>query len=499
MPSRFRKYDIVSSAMSGPAAFAVPPQRHGFLRREYENLRACGTHVTYVQVVVAFLVYCIVWFGIGWFVLGPAYSGFPAAPSSAALVTAMAERPGDMATQQLVALEARRLASEAVESDIRSSASVQSTFSGLVQSLADAAMRTSGSTARTSVAGLLQSSATAQAAGDALNVAVASAAKLNAQGWPAGFADSPSGGVLPDTASVLNACEDNKTINVTGLVGTDGTPLTSTARGAVESSWYNAYLSQLESSLQYNLAEQGDVNAMLALGNPIGQRSWFLLAFGLIATAIGSLLYMAFVQTSLTSMAERRFRIQLASWLQVFTNAVQAGETIEQALVFSLTRVEGEPLRSVVQEMSARYATHKDLSHATEPLAAWGSVVPEIRNIMAALSVQDQKGGDLAPVMFSIMSVMSVRRLVQQKVESVASEATGQLRIIFVMFFGIILIQELFMKSFEGSFSPTYVFFQHGGGLGGMLYLFAYHLVVFAVSFVLWRSGGAMVSRELKY
>jgi Flp pilus assembly protein TadB len=499
MPSRFRKYDVGGPAVGRTGTCATPPQQHGFLRREYENLQACGVRVTYLQAVAAFLAYCVVWFGVGWFVLGPAYSGFPAAPNSAALVIAMAERPGDIATQQLIALEARRLASEAVESDIRSSASVQSAFSGLVQSLADAAMRAGGSTAMNGIAGLFQSSATAQAAGDALDVVVASAAKLSAQGWPTGFSDSLSGGVLADTATVLAACEDNKMIAVTDLAGTGGAPLSATAMGTVAATWKGAYLAQLESSLQHVLAGHSDVTAVLALGNPTGQRSWFLLAFGLIATAIGILLYMAFGQTSLTSMAERRFRIQLASWLQVFTNAVQAGETIEQALAFSLTRVEGEPLRSVVQEMSARYATHKDLSHATQPLAAWGSVVPEIRNIMAALSVQDQKGGDLAPVMFSIMSVMSVRRLVQQKVESVASEATGQLRIIFVMFFGIILIQELFMKSFEGSFSPTYVFFQHGGGLGGMLYLFAYHLTVFAVSFALWRSGGAMVSRELKY
>jgi len=225
----------------------------------------------------------------------------------------------------------------------------------------------------------------------------------------------------------------------------------------------------------------------------------FKLAFGFIFAFEGLLIFFAFISKPLEEMSLSRLKEQIPPWLQMLTNSIQAGNSLSQALEFSQEKIKSAPLSGILKEITARYVTYKNLDQALEPLNKWTDRIPELKNVISALVIQEKMGGNLIPVLYSISNLFSKRTLVMQKIESLASEATGQLKIIFVMFFFIILIAEAFMKSFNSPLSPVYMFFSKGGGIGGFLNLSLIHITILVFSYALYKGGEVIVKNEMKF
>jgi hypothetical protein len=233
--------------------------------------------------------------------------------------------------------------------------------------------------------------------------------------------------------------------------------------------------------------------------NAMKQLFLFKLSFGLIMVFQGYLIFLAFIRKPLEEMSLNRLKLQIPTWLQIMTNSIQAGNSLSQALQFSRERIRSAPLSYILDEVTARYETYKNLEQALTPFNKWIEKIPELKNVVSSLVIQEQKGGNLIPVLYALTNLFNKKTLVLQKIESIASEATGQLKIIFIMFFGIILMSELFMKSFRSPLSPAYMFFSRGGNLPGFLYMTFMHLLILFLSFVLYKAGEVVVQNEMKF
>ncbi len=252
----------------------------------------------------------------------------------------------------------------------------------------------------------------------------------------------------------------------------------------------NSFLNYLSSpTISYKLIEIAHLKT---------QNMLFKFAFGIILLFQGLLFYFAFLDKPLQKMSLMRLKSQISPWLQMLTNSIQAGNSLSQALEFSQQKVSTAPLSNILKEITARYATYKNLEQALEPLNRWSDRIPELNNLISALTIQEKKGGNLIPVLYSINNLFSKRNFVMQKIESLASEATGQLKIIFVMFFFIILLVEIFMKSFRSPVSPVYMFFSRGGWTAGFINLTLIHLLIFGFSYALYKGGEVIVLKEMK-
>jgi len=238
---------------------------------------------------------------------------------------------------------------------------------------------------------------------------------------------------------------------------------------------------------------------LVELSNISEQKILFRFAFGFIMAFQGLLIFFAFISKPLEEMSLSRLKVQVQPWLQMLTNSIQAGNSLSQALEFSQERIKIAPLSDILKEITARYVTYKNLEQALEPLNKWTDKIPELKNVISALVIQEKMGGNLVPVLYSISNLFAKRTLVMQKIESLASEATGQLKIIFIMFFFIILIAEIFMKSFKSPISPVYMFFSKGGGFGGFLNLSFIHILILTLSFALYKGGEVIVKNEMKF
>jgi|GEM_PF-7030261 len=260
-----------------------------------------------------------------------------------------------------------------------------------------------------------------------------------------------------------------------------------------------AFLSAVTDDFLIYLSNPPTDYKLIELSNISLQKILFTLSFGFILAFQGLLIFLAFISKPLEEMSLARLKGQIQPWLQILVNSIQAGNSLSQALEFSQERIKLAPLSDILKEITARYVTYKNLGQALEPLNKWTEKIPELKNVISTLVIQEKKGGNLIPVLYSISNLFTKRTFVMQKIESIASEATGQLKIIFIMFFFIILISETFMKSFNSPISPVYMFFSKGGGLSGFLNLSFIHILILALSFALYKGGEAVVENEMKF
>lgn len=261
----------------------------------------------------------------------------------------------------------------------------------------------------------------------------------------------------------------------------------------------SAFLSTVRSYFLDYLSNPPTDYKLVELSNIPLQKFLFKFAFGLILALQGLLIFFALISKPLEEMSLVRLKEQIQPWLQILVNSIQAGNSLSQALEFSQGRIKLAPLSDILKEITARYITYKNLEQALEPLNKWTDKIPELKNVISALVIQEKKGGNLIPVLYSISNIFAKKTFVMQKIESIASEATGQLKIIFIMFFFIILITEIFMKSFNSPISPVYMFFSKGGGFSGFLNLSFIHILILTISFALYKWGEIIVENEMKF
>lgn len=229
------------------------------------------------------------------------------------------------------------------------------------------------------------------------------------------------------------------------------------------------------------------------------QQFLFRFAFGLIVAFQGYLLFLAFLYGYLEQLSLNRLRSQIPQWLQMLTNSMQAGNSISQAIDFSRSKLKSAPISYILEQIYSRYETFRNLEQALAPLSEWEDKIPELKNVTSSLIIQEKRGGNLVPVLYALNNLFSKKMFVKQKIESIASEATGQLRIIFVMFFGIIFLFEFFMKYFESPISPIYMFFSRGGNFSGFLNLIIIHSLISFFAFLLYKGGEKAVVKEMNF
>lgn len=238
---------------------------------------------------------------------------------------------------------------------------------------------------------------------------------------------------------------------------------------------------------------------LVEIADIVKQQFLFKLSFGIIIAFEAYLIFLSFIEKPLSEMSLNRIKSQIPGWLQMMTNSIQAGNSLLQALQFSQKRITTPPLSYVLDDITTRYETYKNLEQALSPLSKWSEEIPELKNLTSSLIIQEKTGGNLIPVLYAINDLFKKKIIVSQKIDSVASEATGQLRIIFVMFFGIILIMEIFMKSFNSPLSPVYMFYSRGGNFAGFFYLTFIHMLILFMSFALYKGGEIIVANEMKF
>lgn len=233
--------------------------------------------------------------------------------------------------------------------------------------------------------------------------------------------------------------------------------------------------------------------------NPYYQKSIFNVSFGIIFTFLGITIFSVYFYKNIAELSLKRMREDLPSWIQMFTNSVQAGYSLEQALEFTVDKVKREPLSKIVKDISVKYKTYKDLKMALEPMKKWENRIPEVKLFISTLIVQQEKGGNIIPVLYSLTKLIIKRDIFAQKVESIASEATGQLKIVFILFSGLILIAEKFFNSNPGFFSPFFSFCSRGGGISGGLYIITFHIFIFFLSYLLFLGSNIIIKKEIKF
>ena len=316
--------------------------------------------------------------------------------------------------------------------------------------------------------------------------------------------------VLQNATSISNAIKETVSITIERVLGIEKSSLATfeidvapiyeeIQKDETITDKEGAFLSAVRSDFLDYLSIPPTDFRLVELSKISVQKTLFRLAFGFILAFQGLLVFFAFIIKPLEEMSLSRLKGQIQPWLQMLTNSIQAGNSLSQALEFSQERIKTAPLSDILKEITARYVTYKNLEQALEPLNKWTDKIPELKNVISALVIQEKMGGNLIPVLYSISNLFAKRTLVMQKIESLASEATGQLKIIFIMFFFIILIAEIFMKSFKSPISPVYMFFSKGGGFGGFLNLSFIHLLILTLSFALYKGGEIIVRNEMKF
>ena len=258
------------------------------------------------------------------------------------------------------------------------------------------------------------------------------------------------------------------------------------------------FYSGLRESLR-SFLEENYINELIKLSNPSYQNAIFSFTFGMIFIIGGIFIFNIFIYKSLTEMHIKNMRIELPNWIQILTNSLQAGLSLEQSLEFSMDKVMRDPLKSAVREITTRYRTFKDLTNALKPLERWYEKVPETKLLASSLKIYQRKGGNIVPILYSLNKVIRKRDTFVQKVDSITSESTGQLKIVFILFFGIILFSERIFNASQGFFSPFYSFCNKGGGLSGSIGLFLLHFFFFLLSYLLLVGGNIIIRREIKF
>ncbi|MGC9090040.1 MAG: type II secretion system F family protein, partial [Caldisericia bacterium] len=260
----------------------------------------------------------------------------------------------------------------------------------------------------------------------------------------------------------------------------------------------NSFYENLKKTFQRYL-ESNYLTQFLKISNPLRQKFIFSFNFGIIFAILGFFIFNVYIYKNLSEMNIKNLRIELPNWIQIFTNSMQAGLSLEQSLDFTTDKIKKDPLKTIIKNVTAKYKTFRDLTKALEPFEKWQDKIPEVKLLVSSLKIHQEKGGNIIPILYSLNRLILKRDAFIQKIESITSESMGQLKIIFILFFGIILFSEKMFNGSPGFFSPLFSFCNNGGGLFGSINVFILHFSMFLLSYLLLLGGSTIIKREIKF
>ncbi len=447
-------------------------RRKGFLTKIYSSLNECGLKISYTMVVVLFLIYVSMSFFIGSNIISNGY--FPKLPKGKTVEEIFANPEYEMVESGMEIIASKK-------------SNLDSQFVNLIK-------QDKFVTAKIDANAITSGKSLTDKDKEELNK------KINEIGNNLVSKAFKRANNLPQMEVDFSSLNFSKQSIVEELKksNTPQDKITDEEIKNIAISKVNAFYGGLGNAFKEYLIANFKYEMIKAI-NPFRQKFLFNLAFGLIFAFIGLTIFGVYLYEVVANMSLKRMRVDLPPWIQMFTNSIQAGYSLGQAFDFTKDKVKRNPLSSIIKGITARYETYKDLKMALEPMSSWEDRIPEVKLLVSTLKVQQEKGGNIIPVLYSLSKLISKRDLFAQKVESIASEAMGQLKIIFVLFFGLILVAEKFFNFNQSTFSPFFSFCSKGGGFAGLFQVAFIHILLFFISYALWFIGSKLIQGEIRF